>query len=414
MAGGINRPVLPTTGTTPDEQRLRSGLGAIVRSVLDSGAFLNRLFPGKAQAAVVGTGTQVQLAWGDMNRLPPTSPVVAFLPRVTAKQIGVPLVISKAYATGVAMVQPAGVGIDGRTQPTVDGLPTGFQMSEAGQRTLMTDGANWFSQRGGAGGGGAGAAVSTPSGVFPTASAWKLTSNYSPIGLWQFNETLDDTSGLQQPPFSINRGSVKYTDINPGVKALVCGGPTGLVLRLPHTGVASLLRTPGDISVQMIVQQTSETLSDAAGSSPLLGYRGRLRTVTGNDADNSLWGIFQGPDGVQDWYTEAVGGAGFSAFVLSPRVPPPGVRTLLLGARRAAGVVQHFLDGKPLGSVASGATPGGGSSGVFWLGGQTAANESAAPQMVISSLKICNNAMSDAQFLDDYNASLGQVYGSRY
>lgn len=147
---GFNRPLFPTTGATPDEQRSRAGLAEIVRSLLDSGVFLNRLFPGKLpqRLSSLGTGVQVPLAWGGMNRVPPVPVVVAFLPQITPRQIGTPFVISKASASGLVMVQPGGVGVDGRTQPTVDGLATGFQFSEAGQRELMTDGANWFTSSG--------------------------------------------------------------------------------------------------------------------------------------------------------------------------------------------------------------------------------------------------------------------------
>ena len=65
MPGPFNRPILPTTGANPDEQRARTGLQEIVRTLLNSRAFLQRLFPG--QILRVPTGTPVALAWGGMN-----------------------------------------------------------------------------------------------------------------------------------------------------------------------------------------------------------------------------------------------------------------------------------------------------------------------------------------------------------
>jgi hypothetical protein len=409
MAGGINRPVLPTTGATPDEQRLRTGLGAIVRSVLDSGAFLSRLFPGKTQSVVVGTGTQVQLAWGDMNRLPPTDVVVAFLPQVTRKQIGVPLTISKAYATGVAMVQPAGVGLDGRTQPTVDGLPTGFQMSEAGQRTLMTDGTNWFSQRGGSGGG-AGAAVSTPSGVFPPASTWRLPSTYSPIGLWYFDENITSSASPVLPALTVATGAMRYAPIFPGVNAGILGGATGAYLEMPATGTATLFHLRSDISVQWLMWQSDKLIVAPNNSSPLACFAG---VGVSAGSENVQWGLYLADNQRADWFTESGDpSTGFSHTVSQPVLPWNNVRPVLYGARRSGNTVQHFLDGKPLGSSASGATPTLGTNGRLFLGGAT--GDTPAPQMLVSSVKITPNAMSDAEFLADYNATLGQYYGPRY
>lgn len=401
----FNRPNLPTTGDSPDEQRLRTGLGEIVRTLLDSGAFLNRLFPGRMQQRIVGTGTQVQLGWGSMNRLPAASVVTAFLPQVTPRQLGVPLVISKANATGIVLVQPAGVGSDGRTQPTVDGLATGFQFSEAGQRELMTDGVNWFTSQGG------GARASVASGVFPPASSYRLPATYSPIGLWQFDGSLDDSSGLGQPKLVLERGFERYSPIVPGVLGVLCGGPTGAVFRLPHTGVATLLRKPGDIAIQMICQMTTETLTDAAGTSPVVGYRGSAVAVQNN---NSLWGMYLGIENYPDWFTQSGAGTGFSAADGTVSLPPAGVRTVLWGARRKGNLVKFYIDGKPVSSgTATGTTPDGGASGLMRIGGQPQANETAAPYMVMTSLKVTAGSMSDAEFLADYNASLGQLYGSR-
>lgn len=408
MAG---RPLLPSTGQAPDEQRLRSGLSELVRRFLDSGLFLQRFLPGTVlRTQTSATGQVLPAQWGSLNPVGPAVAVTVALPIPQAKNIGVPLPITKTSPTGVLYIKPT-VGTDGRTAALLDGSATGLTVTRAGRIDLISDGSNWSSNVAGTGDGST--TVGTPSGVYVPASAWRLPATYSPIGLWHFNETLTDSSGLNQPKLVLERGSELYTSVYPGVQGVLCGGPTGAILRLPHTGVASLLRKPGDISVQFIGQMMTETLADPTGSSPIVSYRGGTGVGGGGNANNnSLWGMFLGPQNVADWWTEG-GGAGSSAFVSSPVLPPAAMRTVLWGVRRQGNLVRHYLDGKPMSSgTATGVLPDGGASGLLRIGGGLA--ETAAPLMVLTSLKVTAGAMSDAEFLADYNASLGQHYGTRY
>ena len=404
MAGGINRPVLPTTGANPDEQRLRTGLSAIVRSILDSGAFLGRLFPGD-QLRTVSSGVTVALAWGSMNRIPTSDPIMLRLPNILPQMVGVPLQVTKGSATGIAYVSPAGKALDGVTSPAVDGSSTGIQLTGAGLHEFKTDGTNWYSQRGGASSGGG----SLPTGVFPPNSTWRLSSNYSPIGLWDFDESTTSRASPVLPAFTVATGTMRYAPIYPGVNAGVLGGATGAYLEMPATGTASLFHLRSDVSVQVLFWQTDKQLIQPNNSAPLICFAGVGLSA---ETENVQWGLYLADNQRADWFTESGGPAvGFSHTINQPVLPWNNVRPVLYGARRSGNTVQHFLDGKPLGSSASGATPTGGTAGRVFLGGATA--ETPLAQMMISSVKVTPNAMSDAEFLADYNASLGQYYGPR-
>jgi hypothetical protein len=137
-----NRPLFPTVGSTPEQQRALVGVGEFVRKVLSPGSFLQRLLPGRLLRPVA-TGTPLALAWGEMNRLPPGNSI-ARLPQILPEWIGTPLHVLKGSPTGFSAVQPGGVGVNG-APPTVDGKGYGFWLHGAGMRTLVTDGANWFS-----------------------------------------------------------------------------------------------------------------------------------------------------------------------------------------------------------------------------------------------------------------------------
>lgn len=413
MAGGLNRPVLPTKGANPDEQRLRSGLGEIVRRFLDSGAFLQRLFPGAIKRVLPSPTGLVSVAeWGTLNRVAPAAEAVVVLPIPRPKTIGVPLAVTKVYPTGVVHIRPT-FGADGKTAALLDGSPTGITVATAGRIDLISDGLDWSS--GGARVSVADQAAATPSGVFPPTSAWKLPSTYSPIGLWQFESSLTSSSSVVLPALEAEQGVVRYTDIAPGVPAVVVGA-SGLILRLPHTGTATMMRLYGDISIQMLMQESTEYQYKVGESAPLISFAGKQ---VNDEKDNYLWSIFQGKSGMLDWFTEVSPSDPVFSYAPnhSPRLPPPAVRNILVGAKRSGNMVQFYLDGKPISTSASGALPTGGGSGLMRIGGDDTTSIVRLPptsEMVLSSVKITPNAMTDAQFLADYNATLGQVYGTRY
>lgn len=400
-----DRPVLPTTGQNPDEQRLRAGLSELVRRFLDSGLFLQRFLPGSVlRTQTSATGQVLPAQWGTLNSVGPSVAVTVALPIPQPKNIGVPLPVTKTSPTGVLYIKPT-VGTDGRTQALLDGSPTGISVTQAGRIDFISDGMNWSSNRSAGGGG-----LSAASGMTVPASAWRLPATYSPIGLWNFDESITSLASPVLPALTVATGTMRYAPIFPGVNAGILGGATGAYLEMPATGTATLFHLRGDVSVQLLMWQTDKIIVAPNNSSPLACFAG---VGVSAGSENVQWGLYLADNQRADWFTESGDpSTGFSHTISQPVLPWNNVRPVLYGARRSGNTVQHFLDGKPLGASASGATPTLGTNGRLFLGGAT--GDTPAPQMLISSLKITPNAMTDAQFLADYNASLGQYYGTRY
>ena len=139
----MRQPLFPAASDSPEMQRLLAGTRELLGTLFRSGGFLQRLVPGRLYAP---TGTVMNLAWGEMNRVPPGN-VIARLPQILPELIGTPLQIMKGSPVGTVEVQPGGVGVDGKTRPTVDGNAFGIWLNEAGARQLFTDGNNWFTSR---------------------------------------------------------------------------------------------------------------------------------------------------------------------------------------------------------------------------------------------------------------------------
>lgn len=397
-----DRPVLPTTGQNPDEQRLRAGLGELVRRFLDSGLFLQRFVPGSVlRLQTSATGQVLPAQWGTLNSVGPSPAVTVVLPIPQPKNIGIPLPITKTSPTGVLYIKPT-LGTDGRTQALLDGSPSGIAVTAAGRIDFISDGVNWSSNRSTIGGAAAASGMTVP------ASAWRLPATYSPIGLWDFDERVTSLASPVLPAFTVATGTMRYAPIFPGVNAGILGGATGAVLQMPATGTATLFHLRGDVSVQMLIWQTDKNQVPANNSSPMVGFTG----AGAAEAQNSQWGLYLADNQRADWFTESGASVPFSHTINQPVLPWNNVRPVLYAARRSGNTVQFFLDGKPLGASASGTTPTGGTSAQFRIGG--APDESPAPQMLVSAVKVTPNAMTDAEFLADYNASLGQYYGTRY
>jgi hypothetical protein len=384
-------------------------LGEQVRALFAADGFLSRLLPGAISQATVGTGAVTQLAWGSMNRTPPASVVVARLPQVERGQIGVPLVISKTSPSGIVLVQPGGISADSRTPPTVNGLATGFQISAAGQTQLMTDGSNWFTQQGSTGGGAAVTGSGSASGYYPGVASFRLPATHNPVALYHFDGNLRDSSG-NGLDMSVEAGEQYYAPIWPGTLGAVIGGTAGgLFSRLVcnASAAATMLALKDDISVEMIYLQQEQPTS-------LTGFGMAYNDAGGTEASNALWqfnssSVVNGPQWFQRWGS-APNVANYQASGLAY---PFGGRVLLVGARRASGIIRFFLDGKPYGTqTASGLTrPTGGSLSKFRMGGSNSGTQSG--RWLTSGVKIMPTGISDQAFLDDYNSSLGQYYGTR-
>lgn len=218
---------------------------------------------------------------------------------------------------------------------------------------------------------------------------------YDPVGLWQFNETLNDTSG-NAFNMTVSSGTERYTDIYPGVRGI------GLnTTRLIYNTFTSTLAITGDITLECLLYLRAY---------PITGFEAGIVTHAAageTSGDNVLYAMqLDGASGALSWLSES--GSGTNAPFT--RDMGPGLGLSHIAATRISNVVQLYVNGRAQGAASSALTaPTGGGNGRLVVGYPDVGFF--APEGVMSSLKICNVGLSAAQIASEYNATLGPLYG---
>lgn len=220
------------------------------------------------------------------------------------------------------------------------------------------------------------------------------TLAYEPVGLWQFNESLNDSTanGFNM---TVSVGTERYTDIYPGVRGI------GLnATRLTYSTFNAALAITGDVTVECLMFLRVYPTANEVGIV--------THAAAGeNTADNVLYAIqLTGNNGALSWLSES--GSGVNATYTANL--GPGLGLCHVAATRTSNVVQFYLNGRAQGAASSAlTTPVGGSNGRLFIGYPDVGY--LGPECVMSSLKICNTALTAAQIATEYNTTLGPVFG---
>ena len=215
--------------------------------------------------------------------------------------------------------------------------------------------------------------------------------DYNPVGLWQLNGTLNDTSG-NGFNLTVEAGNIHYGQILPGIR-----GALLVSARLVYNTFTSTLAIAGDITIESLIY--------------LPAYLVSLRDLVSHEnagetsADNSQYGIdmISGTGNV-GFFSET--GAGIDTYYALTERPP--LNPFHFAATRISNVIQFYQNGKPWGSPSSTlATPTGGSSGRFRVG----LSASNGPEGVVASLKVIASGLTSTQVATEYNRTLGGLYG---
>lgn len=221
-------------------------------------------------------------------------------------------------------------------------------------------------------------------------------STFSPVGLWQFNETFNDTSG-NAFNLTAETGTVAYGDIFPGVKGVILDGVTTLVY---NTSTATLGRT-GDITIEMLLNLNAYTASKF-----LVSYS---NSSSGGSTTNALYAIEMLNTGSTEFTFMQENGSN-SASRTSTFTNRPTLDTLChLAVTRTSDVIKVYLNGVLVETSSALTTATGGGSSVFRVGSHS--SRGSAPACVIASLKVVASALTGTQIAQEYNLTLGRYYG---
>lgn len=373
-------------------------LGEQVRAIIASDEFLSRLKVGPIVRAA--TGAAASLAWGQQNRVDGSG--VLQLPPMEPKWIGKPLVMSKMTGTGIATVKASG-----NPAPLIDGSPSGIQVTAAGARTFYTDGSNWYSD--------VQASVASTVAAFSGTGIGEIglhDTTYSPVGLWQFQDTLADSSG-NGFDVTVDAGTLSFMPLAQRMRGVRLDG---LRLTRPYT---TLLAIKGDMTIEMM-----SVLEKSDGGGVVIAYTG------GADDTSSIYnyqyqisvntgiGITPGSRGVS-WLSEHGVGVNDLYVPTMLALPPPG-EPFHFATSRINNKAQMYLNGKPFGTLSPTLlTPTDGSVAALFIGGTGRASGLTSPVdtvagMCVTSLKIVPTGLDAAAVKSEYARTLGPFLGTNF
>ncbi len=226
-------------------------------------------------------------------------------------------------------------------------------------------------------------------------------TTHSPVGLWQLQGSLADTSGSGYTA-TVDAGTMLYAGIAPGLIGAKLDGT--LRLALGGTG-ANALRITGAITIEMLVRLTAPVTDNL----PLFSYTAGVDDSS--STFNYLYDLRVRTSRCPKWFHEF--GTGSDASYELTDLALPAKRFFHLAATRDANnVVQFYVDGRAFGAPSSGLSAAtGGSLSQLWLGGSGGIVPSFSTPCNVASLKIVPSALTAAQIQAEFNRTAGMFYG---
>lgn len=236
-------------------------------------------------------------------------------------------------------------------------------------------------------------------------------TTHAPVGLWNFDNTLADTSGNGNN-LVLAAGNPGFSDVVPGKKGLF----VWVGSRYATPAAVPLLQLTGDYTMEVILQQDGNPITNNA---VIATYRG---ITSGLEADNILYQFRVDATGAFTT-TRNVASVTQSGAAVAATYTSAGTSDSLgcihnivfLAIRRQSNVMQFFLNGLPFGNPSGVlATPTGG-NGVntrFVVGANGPSAVAVEVAVLIFGLKLINRALTDEEVKAEYNRTMGPAFGA--
>lgn len=219
-------------------------------------------------------------------------------------------------------------------------------------------------------------------------------NTYNPIGLWQFNNDLTDSSGNGKT-LTVGAGTARYGDISPQLRGIFFDGST----RVQITDAS--FRLVGDMTIEMLC--FIQTIPNA--TAPVI-----VSCMDNGEtsATNYLYAIYPVQAGYfLQYFHEFSAGTNVTYSNTTGAIPIGEVFHLAMV--RQSNQITFYVNGKLNGAVSSTLTAPDTVSGTqsFFVGGNL---QDASFAGAVSSLKIINSALTASQIEGEYNRTLGNIY----
>lgn len=218
---------------------------------------------------------------------------------------------------------------------------------------------------------------------------------HSPVGLWQLNGSLADTSG-NGFTLTVESGTIYYAQVVPGIRGAFISSTI-----LIYNTFTSTLAITGDMTVEALISLPLYTLSQR--------YWVSHANAGATSADNFLYGISMLTSAGKVNY-EAESGSG-SPITYAPVIADtnrPPLSACHFAMTRISNVIQFYLNGRAWGVASTTlTTPTGGGSGRFRIGAPSVGG----PEGIVASVKLVASGLTATQIGLEYNRTLGGLYG---
>lgn len=232
-------------------------------------------------------------------------------------------------------------------------------------------------------------------------------ATHSPVGLWNFNGTLNPVPGFGYN-LTAAAGPVAYADITPGKRGLYvmvgnrfenATGNASNVALLGDMTMLAILQRDGTTGLQTIATHAGNGLGVASGQNTNWAFR--MDQATSTAARTVSW-LSESAVGVDATFT-----SGGDASL------PPIHNVSFIAARRLGNVIRFYLNGLPFGpdSGILVAPTGGQDATTRFIVGAENRGSLALSQFVLMSLKVVSEALTDDQIKAEYNRTMGPAFG---
>ncbi len=223
-------------------------------------------------------------------------------------------------------------------------------------------------------------------------------TTHSPVGLWQLDGDLTDSSGSGYT-LTVENGTERYSNLPGGkIQGAIFDGSTNLIYNVAE----ATLRILGDMTIECLI----EWLDASPGISPNSNTRIASHVGTGgsgNSVDNQLFSF--GPaSGAPGFRYFAEFGSGSNIDFSTTDSAPQSLQHLAMV--RESNDITYYVNGQAISPSSSGlSAPTDGSSGRFRIG---ANNALLVPVVaVVATVKLVASALTAQEIANEYGRTLG-------
>ncbi len=232
--------------------------------------------------------------------------------------------------------------------------------------------------------------------IKPGINARQHDTTHSPVGLWQLDGGLTDSSG-NGFTLTVEAGTERYAQLPGGIQGFFFDAATNLV----RSAAEATLLILGDMTIECLCEWIDSPPPTAPNfNTVIVSHVGTHGSST--EANNAVYRLGAAPTPGLRYFAES--GAGSS--ILHDSVDGVAQSLQHLAMVRSSDEITFYVNGGAIAATSSGlATPTGGGSGRFRLGASEGLN--VPVKAVISSVKLIASALTAQQIADEYGRTLG-------